>query len=203
VFPWKELEELEQRTINRVRRFLRAHIPMRIAAQPLESESQRDRGRDSECRRAVSWHCSPFGKQKSARGRLETPAGVLKSATSRESERSHFCSLRSARVSGVHIASAIQHHQMVVEVFPGSVDQPWPIIVRGGQKFIYVLYTGQTNDAGTLAWNRAVDYFLQMIRDQSDTNYHEGEESGRVMCLPLHCIRTTSGDRTRRNTNPQ
>ena len=25
-------------------------------------------------------------------------------------------------------------------------DQPWPINVRGGQKFIYVPYTGQTND---------------------------------------------------------
>src|ERR1051325_11264852 len=45
-------------------------------------------------------------------------------------------------------------------------DQPWPINVRGGQKFIYVPYTGQTNDAGMLAWNREADYFLQMIKDQ-------------------------------------
>ena len=33
VFPWKEPEELRQRTIDRVRRFLQAHIPMRAAAQ--------------------------------------------------------------------------------------------------------------------------------------------------------------------------
>ena len=33
VFPWKEPEELKQRTINRVRRFLQAHIPTRSAAQ--------------------------------------------------------------------------------------------------------------------------------------------------------------------------
>jgi hypothetical protein len=33
VFPWKEPAELKQRTIDRVRRFLRAHIPMRFAAQ--------------------------------------------------------------------------------------------------------------------------------------------------------------------------
>jgi hypothetical protein len=33
VFPWKEPEELKQRTIDRVRRFLEAHIPMRAAAQ--------------------------------------------------------------------------------------------------------------------------------------------------------------------------
>jgi hypothetical protein len=33
VFPWKEPEELKQRTINRVRRFLQANTPMRAAAQ--------------------------------------------------------------------------------------------------------------------------------------------------------------------------
>jgi hypothetical protein len=33
VFPWKEPVELKQRTIERVRRFLQAHIPMRAAAQ--------------------------------------------------------------------------------------------------------------------------------------------------------------------------
>ena len=33
VFPWKEPPELKQRTIERVRRFLRSHVPMRAAAQ--------------------------------------------------------------------------------------------------------------------------------------------------------------------------
>ena len=33
VFPWKEPEELRKRTIDQVRRFLKAHIPMRAAAQ--------------------------------------------------------------------------------------------------------------------------------------------------------------------------
>ena len=33
VFPWKEPEELKQRTIERVRRFLKVHIPMRSTAQ--------------------------------------------------------------------------------------------------------------------------------------------------------------------------
>jgi len=33
VYPWKEPEDLKQRTIDRVRRFLKAHIPMRAAAQ--------------------------------------------------------------------------------------------------------------------------------------------------------------------------
>ena len=33
VFPWREPAELKDRTINRVRTFLRAHVPMRAAAQ--------------------------------------------------------------------------------------------------------------------------------------------------------------------------
>ena len=33
VYPWKEPEELRQRTMDRTRRFLKAHIPMRAAAQ--------------------------------------------------------------------------------------------------------------------------------------------------------------------------
>jgi hypothetical protein len=32
VYPWKEPAELKQRTIDRVRRFLQAHVPMRAAA---------------------------------------------------------------------------------------------------------------------------------------------------------------------------
>jgi hypothetical protein len=32
VYPWKEPAELKQRTIARVRRFLKAHVPMRAAA---------------------------------------------------------------------------------------------------------------------------------------------------------------------------
>lgn len=33
VYPWKEPAELKQRTIERVRRFLQTHVPMRAAAQ--------------------------------------------------------------------------------------------------------------------------------------------------------------------------
>ena len=33
VFPWKEPAELTARTINKVRAFLRSHVPMRSAAQ--------------------------------------------------------------------------------------------------------------------------------------------------------------------------
>jgi allantoinase len=77
-------------------------------------------------------------------------------------------------------AGCLYHTSWIID------DQPWPINVRGGQKFIYVPYSGQTNDAGMLAWNRDADYFAQMIKDQFDTLYREGAENGRVMCLSLH-----------------
>jgi hypothetical protein len=77
-------------------------------------------------------------------------------------------------------AGCLYHTSWIID------DQPWPINVRGGQKFIFVPYTGPTNDAGMLAWNREADYFQQMIRDQFDTLYREGTENGRVMCLALH-----------------
>ena len=67
-------------------------------------------------------------------------------------------------------AGCLYHTSWIID------DQPWPINVRGGQKFIYVPYTGQTNDAGMLAWNREADYFLQMIKDQFDTLYREGAD---------------------------
>ena len=42
-------------------------------------------------------------------------------------------------------AGCLYHTSWIID------DQPWPINVRGGQKFIYVPYTGQTNDGGMLA----------------------------------------------------
>jgi len=33
VFPWREPADLKERTINRVRNFLKANVPMRAAAQ--------------------------------------------------------------------------------------------------------------------------------------------------------------------------
>jgi allantoinase len=85
-------------------------------------------------------------------------------------------------------AGCLYHTSWIVD------DQPWPINVRGGQKFIYVPYTGQTNDAGMLAWNREADYFQQMIKDQFDTLYREGAENGRVMCLSLPEGKAMPGD---------
>jgi peptidoglycan/xylan/chitin deacetylase (PgdA/CDA1 family) len=55
-------------------------------------------------------------------------------------------------------AACLYHTSWIID------NQPRPINVRGSQKFIYVPYTHQTNDAGILAWNREADHFLQMIK---------------------------------------
>ena len=77
-------------------------------------------------------------------------------------------------------AGCLYHTSWIID------DQPVPIKVKGDKKFVFVPYTGQTNDAGMLSINRDADYFLQMVKDQFDTLYREGAESGRVMCLSLH-----------------
>jgi len=66
-------------------------------------------------------------------------------------------------------------------------DQPVPLKVKNGAKFIHVPYSYQTNDGGGA--NRAfrdAAYFCQMIKDQFDVLYEEGAQSGKVMCIALH-----------------
>jgi peptidoglycan/xylan/chitin deacetylase (PgdA/CDA1 family) len=65
-------------------------------------------------------------------------------------------------------------------------DQPFPLKVKNGARFIYVPYTYQVNDAIVPSQGRDAAYFSQMIKDQFDVLYEEGAESGRVMCISLH-----------------
>jgi peptidoglycan/xylan/chitin deacetylase (PgdA/CDA1 family) len=65
-------------------------------------------------------------------------------------------------------------------------DQPFPLKVKNGAKFIHVPYSYQLNDAVVPTQGRDAAYFAQMIKDQFDTLYEEGAESGRVMCISLH-----------------
>ena len=65
-------------------------------------------------------------------------------------------------------------------------DQPFPINVKKG-KLVGVPYSRELNDA--LLFQGPTyegDYFVQICKDQFDTLYEEGAESGRVMCIALH-----------------
>jgi len=77
-------------------------------------------------------------------------------------------------------AGCLYHTSWIID------DQPVPIKVKGGKKFVYVPYSGQTNDAIAMMNNREADHFYEMVKAQFDTLYREGAESGRVMCIPLH-----------------
>ena len=64
-------------------------------------------------------------------------------------------------------------------------DQPFPVNVRSG-RLITVPYTMDLNDAVIYHYGIEGEEFLRMIKDEFDTLYREGEESGRVMCIALH-----------------
>jgi hypothetical protein len=65
-------------------------------------------------------------------------------------------------------------------------DQPFPLKVKGGQKFMHVPYTFQVSDSRVPGMNRDAAYMGQMIKDQFDMLYEEGAENGKVMCIALH-----------------
>jgi allantoinase len=64
-------------------------------------------------------------------------------------------------------------------------DQPFPMKVRTGN-LITVPYSMEINDA--IEYRHATEgkYFAQMIKDNFDTLYREGADSGRVMGISLH-----------------
>ena len=64
-------------------------------------------------------------------------------------------------------------------------DQPFPIKVKTG-KLISLPYTIELNDVIVNGQGNDAKYFCQIIKDQFDTLYEEGAESGRVMCIALH-----------------
>ena len=65
-------------------------------------------------------------------------------------------------------------------------DQPVPLKVKNGAKFIHVPYSYQLNDLALSNKHRDAAYMCQMIKDQFDVLYEEGAESGKVMCVALH-----------------
>lgn len=65
-------------------------------------------------------------------------------------------------------------------------DQPVPLKVKNGAKFIHVPYSYQTNDGPLNGQFRDAAYFCQVVKDQFDVLYEEGAQSGKVMCISLH-----------------
>ncbi len=74
-------------------------------------------------------------------------------------------------------------------------DQPHPLKVKAG-KLISMPYTMSINDI--FCFNSFLvtpRRYCQMIKDEFDQLYEEGEKSGTVMCIPLHAFLIGQGHR--------
>jgi allantoinase len=96
-----------------------------------------------------------------------------------------------------YLAPALTHTDITMDLFAeaGGIytcdlfhdDQPTPVKVRNGKKFVSVPYSLEMNDTIVYAVNKIEPRrYGEMIKANFDRLYAEGKESGTVMCVPLH-----------------
>ncbi len=101
-----------------------------------------------------------------------------------------------ARPAG-YLAPALSHSEQTLDLFAeaGGLytcdlfhdDQPTPIRVRNGARFISIPYSLEMNDTIAYVVNKVEPRrYGQMLKDNFDRLYAEGAESGTVMCIPTH-----------------
>jgi len=101
------------------------------------------------------------------------------------------------RAPAGYLAPALSHSEHTLDLFAelGGLyscdlfhdDQPTPLRVRGGQRFVSVPYSLELNDTIAYVVNKIEPRrYGQMIKDSFDRLYEEGADSGTVMCIPTH-----------------
>jgi len=66
-------------------------------------------------------------------------------------------------------------------------DQPTPIALRSNKRFVSIPYSLEMNDTIAYVVNKVEPRrYGQMLKDNFDRLYQEGEESGTIMCIPTH-----------------
>ena len=96
-----------------------------------------------------------------------------------------------------YLAPALSHSEHTLDLFAeaGGLytcdlfhdDQPTPVSVRGGQRFVSIPYSLELNDTIAYVVNKVEPRrYGQMICDAFDQLWEEGGESGTVMCIPTH-----------------
>ncbi len=96
-----------------------------------------------------------------------------------------------------YLAPALTHTDHTIDLFAeaGGIytcdlfhdDQPTPVKVRNGQKFISIPYSLEMNDTIVYVVNKIEPRrYGEIIKANFDRLYKEGKESGVVMCVPLH-----------------
>jgi peptidoglycan/xylan/chitin deacetylase (PgdA/CDA1 family) len=101
-----------------------------------------------------------------------------------------------------YLAPALTHTDHTIDLFAeaGGIytcdlfhdDQPTPVKVRSGEKFISVPYSLEMNDTIVYVVNKIEPRrYGEMIKANFDRLYEEGKESGVVMCIPLHAYQVS------------
>ena len=69
-------------------------------------------------------------------------------------------------------------------------DQPTPIRVRSGKKFVSIPYSMELNDPFLMGYQFMRpfegDYFVRTCKENFDRLYEEGAKNGTVFCIVLH-----------------
>ena len=96
-----------------------------------------------------------------------------------------------------YLAPALSHSEITIDLFAelGGIytcdlfhdDQPTPVQVRNGARFVSVPYSLELNDTIVYVVNKIEPRrYGQIIKDSFDRLYAEGANSGTVMCIPTH-----------------
>jgi peptidoglycan/xylan/chitin deacetylase (PgdA/CDA1 family) len=96
-----------------------------------------------------------------------------------------------------YLAPSLTHTESTVDLFAeaGGIytcdlfhdDQPTPLTLRSGRKFVSIPYSLELNDSIVVAVSKVEPRrWADMIKRSFDRLYREGDESGTVMCVPVH-----------------
>jgi len=107
-----------------------------------------------------------------------------------------------------YLAPALTHSEVTLDLFAeaGGIytcdlfhdDQPTPVRVRSGRKFVSVPYSLEMNDTIVYVVNKIEPRrYAEMLKANFDRLYAEGADSGVVMCIPLHAYQVAHPHRLR------
>ncbi|WP_163930217.1 polysaccharide deacetylase family protein [Paraferrimonas sp. SM1919] len=104
-----------------------------------------------------------------------------------------------------YLAPALSHSELTLDLFAEVAtelfgddagfytcdlfhdDQPTPINLRSGKKFVSIPYSLEMNDTIAYVVNKVEPRrYGQMLMDNFDTLYQEADSSGTIMCIPTH-----------------
>ncbi|MEP5763193.1 MAG: polysaccharide deacetylase family protein [Halieaceae bacterium] len=115
-----------------------------------------------------------------------------------------------------YLAPALSHSELTLDLFAevgtelfgdeGGIyscdlfhdDQPTPISLRSGKRFVSIPYSLEMNDTIAYVVNKIEPRrYGQQLKDNFDRLYAEGADSGTIMCIPTHNYQVSCPHRMR------